>query len=142
NKGIELNSLNAIYNYNDRFYNWGVFEIIDGTIVASTINKDKLLEIEYRPEPIYRKHIRNEAVAILKETENNRLRIKDLYDQLIHLVPKDVSNTSFYKIFTDSDLFSKTEIDGKLYYQLEVSVLPDAKPFTEEVYEPEEIIEV
>lgn len=139
---INLTNNNVVYGYVDRFYKSGYFSLVDGNIIKNSINFDKLSNVEYRPEPVYRKHIRNEAVAILKETENNRLRIKDLYDQLIHLVPKDVSNTSFYKIFTDSDLFSKTEIDGKLYYQLEVSLLPDAKPFTEEVYEPEETIEV
>ncbi|MEG0915542.1 MAG: hypothetical protein RSF68_00865 [Myroides sp.] len=137
---IQLNSKNSIYNYIDRFFKWRVYDMEDGMIIASTIDHAKLQQIEYRPEPGYRKHIRNEAVAILKETENNRLRIKDIYDQLIHLLPKNVSNTSFYKIFTISELFTNIEIDGKLYYQLEVDLLPVAKPFTEKVYEPEEAI--
>lgn len=139
-QGIILSGPNTIYNYIDRFKNAGIYVFENGKIIADSINKQKLLEVEYRPEPNYRKHIRNEAISILKETESNQLRIKDIYSQLFHLMPANVSNTNFYRIFSESELFSTHEIDGKLYYQLEVSLLPEAKPFTEEVFEPEEIL--
>lgn len=140
---IPLKNKNLIYSYLDKFNKSNLFTVHGGDILlVNSIDKERLQKLEYRPEPEYKKHIRNEAIALLKETESHTLRIKEIRNQLIHLLPKNVSGTNFYRIFSQSELFKTIDVNGTLFYQLNTEHLPKAKPFTEEVFEPEESVVV
>lgn len=137
---LQINSRNVIYGYVEKLYKQGYYNIDGNEIIADSIDSEGLQALEYRPEPSYRHHLRNEAVVMLKEAQGHMLRANDIYTSLRHLIPKNVSTTVFYKIFSNSNFFVKDEIDGKLAYRLNLNELPLAKPLNVQVFEPEERI--
>ncbi|WP_448138025.1 hypothetical protein [Sphingobacterium siyangense] len=135
----QTRNINVQY-YLDLLANNDVLNIEDGNIVVSTIDRSKLERVKYRDEPAYREAIRNEAVVLLKENENEPIKVTDLWEKLSHLFPKDIAKNNFYKIFEKSDLFTKEITEkNRAAYILNMGLLPQPQPLTEVALNPDDL---
>lgn len=138
-EGISSSRNINISYYLDLLINAGAVQIENDFILFDSLDKAKIEKVNYRNEPAYREAIRNAAVVLLKENNNEPMRLSELWDSLGYLYPKELSRNNFYKIFNSSAYFQKFQDEnGKTLCALQIENLPEAKSVNEQVYAPAE----
>lgn len=110
----------------------------DGKMILDTEASVKFDELNFRKEPKYKSTIRSLAVNYLKSINNKETSLQELWRISKQYYPENIVKNNFYKIFNDSSIFNKITIENKQYLNLNTSLLPIPKEYTEEVIEPVE----
>ena len=87
-------------------------------------------------EPEWRKKVRSLVINHLKKQDDYKERLSKLYKFFSDEIPDKISHNVFYKLFNDNSLFRKEGNIREQYIILNRSLLPEAKAFTENVFEP------
>lgn len=103
-----------------------IFYDNEGAIVfnVNELDQEEIKSIGKIQEPAYRRAIKDRTVQILKARDNSPILLKDLWQEVSDLYPKEIAQTNFYKLFYDQELFVKQEIDGKQAVSLQLNLMP------------------
>jgi hypothetical protein len=105
--------------------------------IDATILEDLDVEqIGKRKEPEYRTIIRSISIRFLKESKDFSATFDELWQNCVEDFPDHITKANFYKIFNDSNLFEKLDVNGKRIVCLRTDLLPETRSYDENVQVP------
>ena len=134
---IKINK-NSFNYYIQRFLNEDILIENDNNIYfdKDNVSKYDLDRLGKRIEIEYKTRIRSLAINYIKGKDNFQCSLKELLDNFKIYLPEGIKENAIYRIFNECEYFEKTGKGRESLIKLKTDLLPQLKPYKEEVQRP------